>query len=82
MAFVVHFSPFDGRRVSSPNPKKKNPVTLWLVSFAKILHHKINKFLDPGVRGLLQTSRENEKYASKQHFTLFSQCFLPYERKI
>ena len=22
MAFVVHFSPFDGRRVSSPNPKK------------------------------------------------------------
>ena len=23
MAFVVHFSPFDGRRVSSPNPKKK-----------------------------------------------------------
>ena len=24
MAFVVHFSPFDGRRVSSPNPKKKN----------------------------------------------------------
>ena len=26
MAFVVHFSPFDGRWVSSPNPKKKNPV--------------------------------------------------------
>ena len=25
MAFVLHFSPFDGRRVSSPNPKKKNP---------------------------------------------------------
>ena len=25
MAFVVHFSPFDGRRVSSPNPKKKTP---------------------------------------------------------
>ena len=24
MAFVVHFSPFDGHRVSSPNPKK-NP---------------------------------------------------------
>ena len=24
MAFVVHFSPFDGRQVSSPNPKK-NP---------------------------------------------------------
>ena len=24
MAFVVHFSPFDGCRVSSPNPKKKN----------------------------------------------------------
>ena len=23
MAFVVHFSPFDGRFVSSPNPKKK-----------------------------------------------------------
>ena len=23
MAFVVHFSPLDGRRVSSPNPKKK-----------------------------------------------------------
>ena len=23
MAFVVHFSPFDGRQVSSPNPKKK-----------------------------------------------------------
>ena len=22
MAFVVHFSPLDGRRVSSPNPKK------------------------------------------------------------
>ena len=22
MAFVVHFTPFDGRQVSSPNPKK------------------------------------------------------------
>ena len=24
MAFVVHFSPFDGRRMSAPNPEKKN----------------------------------------------------------
>ena len=31
MAFVVHFSPFDGRRVFSPNPKKKTWLwkTLW-----------------------------------------------------
>ena len=33
MAFVVHFSPFDGRWVSSPNPKKKT----WEKIFKELL---------------------------------------------
>ena len=38
MAFVVHFSPFDRRRVSSPNPKK----TLVLLSHLKCHIGKIS----------------------------------------
>ena len=88
MAFVVHFSPFDGRWVSSPNPEKNPGLVNKNLSFSEqfcLLFQGRIPFLNPLENNpwlsclweieLLKTSWEKEKMLVKPAFSAFPTMF-------